>query len=74
MRTSNDPNFPGEKEVSAAKVLLIVAIALAIVPTIVWIYALIWSDMETLRLCATTAFTALLFIIGIAIVEPMLKK
>ena len=74
MKTSNDPNFPGEKEVHTTDVLLIVACVFAIVPTIVGIYALIWSNWETLRNCATLAFTALLIIIGIVVVEPMLKK
>ena len=74
MRTSNDPNFPGEKEVHTSDVLLIVASVMAIVPTIVGIYALIWSNWETLRTCATLAFTALLFIIGIVVIEPMFKN
>ena len=54
--------------------LLIVACIFAIVPTIVGIYALIWTNWETLQTCATLAFTALLFIIGIVLVEPMFKK
>ena len=74
MKNTNDPNFPGEKEVNTSDVLLIVACVFAIVPTIVGIYALIWSNWETLRNCATLAFTALLIIIGIVVVEPMLKK
>ena len=74
MKTSNDPNFPGEKEVHTTDVVLIVACVFAIVPTIVGIYALIWSNWETLRNCATLAFTALLIIIGIVVVEPMLKR
>ena len=74
LNSSNDPNFPGEKEVHTTDVVLIVACVFAIVPTIVGIYALIWSDWDTLRVCATTAFTALLFIIGIVLVEPMFKK
>ena len=74
MRTSNDPNFPGEKEVHTSDVLLIVACVFAIVPTIVGIYALIWSNWETLRTCATLAFTSLLFIIGIVVIEPMFKN
>jgi uncharacterized membrane protein YqjE len=74
MKNTNDPNFPGEKEVNTSDVLLIVAGIFAIVPTIVGIYSLIWSDWDTLRVCATTAFTALLFIIGIVLVEPMFKK
>ena len=74
MKTSNDPNFPGEKEVHTSDVLLIVASVMAIVPTIVGIYALIWSNWETLRTCATLAFTALLFIIGIVVIEPMFKN
>lgn len=74
MKTSNDPDFPGEKEVHTTDVVLIVACVFAIVPTIVGIYALIWSNWETLRNCATLAFTALLIIIGIVVVEPMLKK
>ena len=51
-----------------------VACVFAIVPTIVGIYALIWSNWETLRNCATLAFTALLIIIGIVVIEPMFKK
>ena len=74
MKTTHDPNFPGEKEVNTSDVLLIVACIFAIVPTIVGIYALIWTNWETLQTCATTAFTALLFIIGIVLVEPMFKK
>ena len=74
MRTSNDPNFPGEKEVHTSDVLLIVACVMAIVPTIVGIYALIWSNWETLRTCATLAFTSLLIIIGIVVIEPMFKN
>ena len=74
LNSSNDPNFPGETEVHTTDVVLIVACVFAIVPTIVGIYALIWSDWDTLRVCATTAFTALLFIIGIVLVEPMFKK
>ena len=74
MKNTNDPNFPGEKEVHTSDVLLIVACVNAIVPTIVGIYSLIWSDWETLRTCATLAFTALLFIIGIVVIEPMFKN
>jgi hypothetical protein len=40
----------------------------------VGIYALIWTNWETLQTCARLAFTALLFIIGIVLVEPMFKK
>ena len=74
MKKTNDPNFPGENEVNTSDVLLITACVFAIVPTIVGIYALIWSNWATLRTCATLAFTALLFIIGIVLVEPMFKK
>ena len=74
MKTSNDPRFPGEKEVHTSDVLLIVACVFAIVPTIVGIYSLIWTNWETLRNCATLAFTALLIIIGIVVIEPMFKK
>ncbi len=74
LNSLNDPNFPGEKEVHTSDVLLIVACIFAIVPTIVGIYALIWTNWETLQTCARLAFTALLFIIGIVLVEPMFKK
>ena len=74
MKTSNDPNFPGEKEVHTTDVVLIVACVFAIVPTIVGIYALIWSNWETLRTCATLAFTSLLIIICIVVIEPKFKK
>ena len=74
LNSSHAPRFPGEKEAHTSDVLLIVACIFAIVPTIVGIYALIWSNWETLRNCATLAFTALLIIIGIVVIEPMFKK
>lgn len=59
-KSSNDPDYPGEKIVGAKDVVLLLAIVLSILSGIVSVYALIWAAWTVFRVAATILVTVVL--------------
>jgi len=60
-RNSNDPDYPGEKQVNLKDVLLAVWLFFFIVSALVAVYSLIWSAWPLFRVACTSLVTTILF-------------
>lgn len=73
-KKTNDPDYPGERELDVEDVLLIVETLALAVSAIVWIYAFIWDGYNTRQVSATVFVTALLAILATLFAASMKKK
>ena len=73
-RKSNDPDYPGERELDVEDVLLIIELAALAVSAVVWIYAAIWHGYHTRQVSATVFVSALLALAATLGVASLFKK
>lgn len=61
-KNSNDPDYPGEKQVNLKDVMLAVWLFFIIVSGLVAVYTLIWAAWPAFRTAMTVLVTACIFI------------
>ena len=61
-KNSNDPDYPGEKQVNLKDVMLAVWLFFIIVSGIVAVYTLIWAAWPAFRTAMTVLVTACIFL------------
>ena len=62
MNNSNDPDYPGEKQVNLKDVMLAVWLFFIIVSGLVAVYTLIWAAWPAFRTAMTVLVTACIFL------------
>ena len=62
MKNSNDPRFPGEKEVNTKDIFVWLWIGFVIVSGLIAMYALIWAAWPVFRSAMTVLVTSGLFL------------
>jgi len=62
-KNSNDPDYPGEKQVNLKDVMLAVWLFFIIVSGLVAVYTLIWAAWPAFRTAMTVLVTACIFLI-----------
>ena len=61
-KNSNDPDYPGEKQVNLKDVMLAVWLFFIIVSGLVAVYTLIWAAWPAFRTAMTVLVTACIFL------------